>query len=267
MKQVRLTVKENTEIADNVVSMLLEGDVSAVSAPGQFINIELPGLFLRRPISVCDVISDADPIKADNGNGCVRILYKAVGKGTELMKQLPEGTVLDVLTGLGNGFDTKCLSAGQTALLLGGGIGSAPMLMLAKQLLSKGIKVQAVLGFNTAAEVFLAEELKDAGAAVTVMTADGSSVGESAEYNTERGFVTDARAAAEGAFDYYYACGPMPMLKAVYNTVSGDGELSFEERMGCGFGACMGCTMETVSGPKRICKDGPVFNRSELMWG
>ncbi|MBQ8933213.1 MAG: hypothetical protein IJ061_02895 [Lachnospiraceae bacterium] len=225
------------------------------------------------------------------------------------MAELPVGTILDVLTGLGNGFDISRVKEGQRALLLGGGIGSAPMLMLTKELMAHGVKVSAVLGFNTARDVILAEDLQRAGAEVTVMTADGSIPGAEETIiaadgsllgarETEiaadgsivgaeetamtadgsivgaakstifygKGFVTDAGIVKSGDYDYFYACGPMPMLKAVYRACTGEGELSFEERMGCGFGACMGCSMQTASGPKRVCKDGPVFRRSELLW-
>ena len=313
MKQVILTIQENFQIADNVWKMSLYGDVSAITKPGQFINLALPGHFLRRPISVCDVVFGESPMKANESEenqsekqtflerleneshlvkealrksrsegtpeedfckdcgilefwndgaefGTVTILYKIAGKGTAEMAEMPAGTKLDVLTGLGNGFDISRVEEGQTALLLGGGIGSAPMLMLTKQLKRCGVKVHAVLGFNTAEEIILADELREAGAEVTVMTADGSG------NNIFKGFATDAPIVQSGSYDFFYACGPMPMLKAVYRACPGEGELSFEERMGCGFGACMGCSMQTASGPKRVCKDGPVFLRSELLW-
>ncbi|MDO4961414.1 MAG: dihydroorotate dehydrogenase electron transfer subunit [Eubacteriales bacterium] len=278
MKKVRLTIKENSLIAANVYRLRLCGDISAITVPGQFINIEIPGRFLRRPISVCDVISYEEkgcgclndgwdeagtsaagyPQDAPDKRGETVILYKVVGAGTAELAAMPEGTELDVLTGLGNGFDLGKTAPGQQALLLGGGIGSAPMLMLAKRLKARGAKVHAVLGFNSAQDVILEDELKQAGAEVTVMTADGS-------YGN-RGFATDAAIVKDGAYDYYYACGPGPMLKAVYKTCNDNGELSFEERMGCGFGACMGCSMQTASGPKRVCKDGPVFAKTELLW-
>ena len=254
MKQVKLTVKENTNIADGIYRMKLAGDCSAISTPGQFINIALSGHFLRRPISV----SDFDPES-------VTILYKIAGAGTREMTMIPDGTVLDVLTGLGNGFDTAKASESGHALLLGGGIGSAPMLALAKSLKAAGVRVSAVLGFNTADEVILAKELKAAGADVTVMTMDGSEGTEDGVVYG-KGFIPDAGVLKDCTDAYYYACGPVLMLRAVYKKVKCDGELSFEERMGCGFGACMGCTMHTVHGANRVCKDGPVFAKSELLW-
>lgn len=253
MKQVKLTIRENTRIAEGVYRMVLEGDVSAVTVPGQFINIALSGHFLRRPISV----SDFD-------NESVTILYKTAGAGTREMAELACGTVLDVLTGLGNGFDVSMVRAGGHALLLGGGIGSAPMLALCKALKKKGARVSAVLGFNSVSELILVDELKEAGAEVTVMTMDGSSA-DIPGVSFGKGFIPDAEAVRDSSA-YYYACGPVLMLRAVFKKVKCDGELSFEERMGCGFGACMGCTMHTVSGAKRVCKDGPVFTKSELLW-
>lgn len=253
MKQVRLTIRENTRIAEGVYRMVLDGDCSAVAAPGQFINIALSGHFLRRPISVSDF--DA---------GSATILYKTAGAGTREMAELPCGTVLDVLTGLGNGFDVSKVGEGGHALMLGGGIGSAPMLALCKALKAKGARVSAVLGFNSVSEMILADELKAAGAEVTVMTMDGSSA-DVPGISFGKGFIPDAEAVKDGSA-YYYACGPILMLRAVFKKVKCDGELSFEERMGCGFGACMGCTMHTVNGAKRVCKDGPVFAKNELLW-
>ena len=254
MKQVKLTIKDNTRIADGVYRMVLEGDASAVTAPGQFINIALSGHFLRRPISVCDFDAES-----------VTILYKIAGAGTREMAELKSGTVLDVLTGLGNGFDVSKVQAGGHALLLGGGIGSAPMLALCKALKKKKARVSAVLGFNSVSEMILADELKNAGAEVTVMTMDGS-VKEEQGIIFGKGFIPDADAVKDNEDAYYYACGPILMLRAVFKKVKCDGELSFEERMGCGFGACMGCTMHTIHGAKRVCKDGPVFAKSELLW-
>ena len=259
MKQAELTIAENTLIAKNQVwRMVLRGDASGITAPGQFINIALPGHFLRRPISVCDYTSDS-----------ITILYKVAGEGTEDMTLLKAGTKLDVLVGLGNGFDITKAKESNHALLLGGGIGSAPMLALTRRLVSEGINVSAVLGFNTADDVVLAEEMCDTGADVTVMTADGSEQ-RLAGANYGHGVVVEAEVikqvnAAPGNA-YYYACGPVKMLRSVYRAVKCDGELSFEERMGCGFGACMGCTMHTASGPKRVCKDGPIFPKSEILW-
>ena len=242
MKKGSFTVTENTPLTATVYRLRLAGDASAVTAPGQFVNIALPGLYLRRPISVCDA-----------GGGELTLIYKTVGRGTLAMAAMAPGQTLDVLTGLGNGFDVTL--AGDSPLLLGGGIGAAPLYLLARRLRAAGKAVTAVLGFNTGDEVFYADEFRSLGCDVTVTTADGS-------FGTP-GFVTDAL--PEG-YSFYYACGPGPMLRAVYDRAAGDGQLSFEARMGCGFGACMGCTRQTASGPKRVCKDGPVFRKGEILW-
>ena len=242
MKQVFLRIIENTPLTDSVMRMKLQGDVSAVTAPGQFINIRLDGLYLRRPISVCDVQDDV-----------LTIIYKAVGKGTEQMRHMQEGC-LDVLIGLGNGYDLSV--SGERVLLLGGGVGVPPLYMLAKKLREEGKHVSVILGFNTKDEVFLEEEFRELGCDVCVTTADGS-------YGIQ-GFVTDAMKDIE--YTYFYTCGPEPMLKAVYRSTVTEGQFSFEERMGCGFGACMGCTCKTITGYKRICKDGPVLRKEEILW-
>ena len=242
MKQVLLTVQDNIKLTDNVYKMILEGDVSEIDTPGQFINIKLDGLFLRRPISVCDCDGKT-----------VTIIYKVVGKGTEQMSKMIWGK-LDVLTGLGNGYN-KFLS-GDRPLLLGGGVGVPPLYMLAKELIADGKKVTVVLGFNKKDEVFYEEEFKALGADVYVTTADGS-------YGI-KGFVTDAIKDID--YTYFYTCGPEPMLKAVSRAAKTDGQLSFEERMGCGFGACMGCSCKTLTGNKRICKEGPVMKKGEILW-
>lgn len=243
MKQGYFTVTENSLIAKNTYLMSLMGDTSALTAPGQFINIKLDGFYLRRPISVCDMDSSF-----------VKIIYKAVGKGTEYMSSLDTGTVLDVLTGLGNGYDlTAC---GKSPVLIGGGAGVPPMYLLAKKLLDARKDVSVILGFNSKYEVFFEDEFKKLGAKVYITTADGS-LGI-------KGFVTDAL--KDLSYSYFYACGPEPMLKAVYNASVSEGELSFEERMGCGFGACMGCSCKTKYGYKRICKDGPVLKKEEIVW-
>ena len=223
--------------------MLLEGDTSHITNCGQFVNIKLDGLFLRRPISVCDC-----------EGGVLTLIYKVVGKGTEQMSLMGKGETLDVLTGLGNGYDTTL--SGDAPILLGGGVGVPPMYMLCKKLIGEGKRVRVVLGFNKADEVFYEEEFRALGAHVTVTTVDGS-------YGT-KGFVTDVMKNSE--YSYFYTCGPEPMLKAVYNTSSSEGQFSFEERMGCGFGACMGCSCKTNFGNKRICKDGPVFEKEEILW-
>lgn len=241
MKQGFFEIIENKPLTKDVYRMRLFGDTSAITAPGQFVNIRLDGLYLRRPISVCDAEGKV-----------LTLLYKVVGKGTEKMAEMESGT-LDVLTGLGNGYNTAV--SGETPLLLGGGVGVPPMYMLCKKLLSEGKHVRVVLGFNTKDEVFYEEEFRSLGADVTVTTVDGS-------YGT-KGFVTDAL--GEG-YSYFYTCGPEPMLKAVFKATATEGQLSFEERMGCGFGACMGCSCKTIYGNKRICKEGPVLRKEEILW-
>ncbi len=242
MKQVFLTITSNEKLTDTVMKMTLQGDISAITAPGQFVNIKLDGLFLRRPISVCDAENDT-----------LTIVYKVVGKGTDQMSKMTEGT-LDVLTGLGNGYDLSL--AGKKPLLIGGGVGVPPMYMLAKKLIVDGLDVTVVLGFNTKSEIFYEEEFKKLGAKVIVATADGS-------YGV-KGFVTDAIKDLE--YSYFYTCGPEPMLKALFNSTKTQGQFSFEERMGCGFGACMGCSCKTIYGNKRICKEGPVLKKEEILW-
>ena len=242
MKQSYFEIVENVALTSNVMRMKLKGDISDIAGPGQFVNIKLDGMFLRRPISVCDA-----------EDGILTIIYKIVGKGTEFMSKMKEGS-LDVLTGLGNGYDLSL--SGDKPLLLGGGVGVPPMYMLAKKLVEAGKNVSVILGFNTKAEVFYEEEFKALGCAVTVTTADGS-------YGM-KGFVTDAM--KEMDYTYFYTCGPEPMLRAVYNTSVTSGQCSFEERMGCGFGACMGCSCKTLYGNKRICKDGPVLVKEEIIW-
>ncbi len=242
MKQSYFEILSNTPLTENVFKMVLKGDVSQITAPGQFVNIKLEGLYLRRPISVCDVDGDT-----------LTIIYKVVGKGTKQMSQMQEGR-LDVLTGLGNGYDLSV--AGEKPVLLGGGVGVPPMYLLAKKLIAQGKQVNVVLGFNTKNEVFYEEEFKALGAEVTVTTVDGS-------YGL-KGFVTDALQNME--YSYFYTCGPEPMLKAVYKASTTSGQMSFEKRMGCGFGACMGCSCKTITGYKRICKEGPVMRKEEILW-
>ena len=243
MKQSIFTVVSNIALTDNVYKMVLQGDVSAVTAPGQFVNIQLEGLYLRRPISVCDLDGDK-----------LTIIYKAVGKGTEQMSRMVAWEKLDVLTGLGNGYDLSL--SGEKPVLLGGGVGVPPMYLLAKELLKQGKKVSVILGFNTKSEIFYEQEFKKLGCDVTVTTVDGS-------YGT-KGFVTTALVAMD--YSYFYTCGPEPMLKAVYNASNTSGQMSFEKRMGCGFGACMGCSCKTLTGYKRICKEGPVMKKEEILW-
>ncbi|MBO4994237.1 MAG: dihydroorotate dehydrogenase electron transfer subunit [Alistipes sp.] len=235
----------NEPLTSDVWRMVLEGDTQWISRPGQFVNIELEGLYLRRPISINDWTENT-----------ITIIYKVVGRGTEQMSRMTAGEELDVLTGLGNGFDVdvEC----ERPLLVGGGVGVPPLYRLAKELLARGKKVSVVLGFNTAKEIFYADEFRALGAEVYISTADGS-VGT-------KGFVTDAIREGEVEFDYFYSCGPLPMLKALCDNTTVSGELSFEERMGCGFGACMGCSCKTLTGNKRICKEGPVMKREEIIW-
>jgi len=242
MNQQILTIAENVPIAKNVYRMRLESPDLEQQKPGGFVNIRLDGLFLRRPISVYD-----------SKPGCLTILYKVVGKGTEQLAGMKPGETLDVLTGLGNGYDLS--KSGDTPLLLGGGVGVPPLYLLAKQLIAQGKKVRAVLGFNTAEEGFGEAEFKALGCAVTVTTADGSS--------GVKGFVTDA---LPESYSYFYTCGPEPMLRAVYRATKTAGQFSFEERMGCGFGACMGCSCKTITGYKRICREGPVLEKEEILW-
>ncbi len=242
MKQDFYTIMENTALTDSVYKMRLEGDVSHITAPGQFINIRLEGHFLRRPISVCDVDETS-----------VTILYKVVGEGTEKMSRMREGK-LDVLTGLGNGYQTEL--SGNKPLLLGGGVGIPPLYLLAKKLLAQGKEVTVILGFNTAKEIFYEEDFRALGANVFVTTVDGS-------YGIQ-GFVTDAM--KNVSYTHFYTCGPEPMLKAIYGASQTSGQFSFEERMGCGFGACMGCSCQTITGYKRICKEGPVLMKEEILW-
>ena len=241
MKQSIFTITENYALTGSVYRMELEGDTSAITNCGQFVDLRLPEKYLRRPISVCDYDETT-----------LTLIYKVVGSGTEIMASLPVGTRLDVLTGLGNGYDTA--RSGEKPLLVGGGVGVPPMYNLCKTLIAQGKRPQVVLGFNTGAEIFLADEFKALGADVYVATADGS-VGT-------RGFVTDVIKTL--TYSYFYSCGPMPMFKAMEQVMQTSGQYSFEERMGCGFGACMGCTIQTTSGYKRVCKDGPVFWREEV---
>ena len=242
MLKASFEILSNRGLAPNVFEMRLRGDTSAITAPGQFVQIELPGFFLRRPISVCDVEGDV-----------LTLIYKIVGRGTEAMSALVPGKSLDLLTGLGNGYDLSL--CGNAPLLIGGGAGVPPMYLLAKRLIAEGKRVTVILGFNAASEIFYEDAFRALGAKVIVATADGS-------YGV-KGFVTDAMDGIE--YTHVCACGPEPMLRAVYSR-EGSGQFSFEERMGCGFGACMGCTCETKYGNKRICVDGPVLKKEEIVW-
>ena len=242
MKQSLFSIVSNTPLTDSVYKMVLSGDTSAITAPGQFVNIQLTGKFLRRPISVCDYDGET-----------LTIVYKVVGKGTEQMASMTAGETLDILTGLGNGYDLA--PPGRPPGVLGGGVGVPPLYHLAKRLLALGKEVTVVLGFNTASEIFYEKEFQALGCKVFVTTVDGS-------YG-KKGFVTDA---LPEDYTYFYTCGPEPMLKAVYRTTNTSGQMSFEQRMGCGFGACMGCSCKTLTGNKRICKEGPVMRKEEILW-
>ena len=244
VKQSYFTILSQRQLTSAMYEMVLEGDTSALAAPGQFVNLKLEGFYLRRPISVCAYDSKT-----------MTLLYKVVGKGTAYMATLPAGTKLDILTGLGNGYDTSL--SGERPILCGGGAGVPPMYELAKVLIAEGKHPTVLLGFNTKEEIFYEEEFKALGADVYVATADGS-------YGT-KGFVTHLLDLVKG-YTYSYSCGPEPMLKAVYDATNTSGQFSFEERMGCGFGACMGCSCKTKYGNKRICKDGPVLAKEEIIW-
>ena len=239
------TIVENVPVARNVFRMRLAGNTTAFSRPGQFLNIALDGLFLRRPISIADYDADG-----------VLVYYKVVGEGTRRMSAMMPGTTLDVLTGLGNGFDVE--KSGEHPLVVGGGVGAPPLYHLTRELLAAGKTPHVILGFNTADDVFLVSEFEALGVSVTVATADGST--------GVRGFVTDALREINLSYDYVYTCGPEPMLHALYNATDTSGQYSFEARMGCGFGACMGCSCETKYGYKRICRDGPVLEKEEIVW-
>ena len=243
MKQSNFTILSNEALTDTVFKMVLAGDTSAITASGQFVNIQLTGKFLRRPISVCDYDEKT-----------LTIVYKVVGHGTAQMAAMGAGEKLDILTGLGNGYDLTV--SGDRPVLLGGGVGVPPMYNLAKKLVAEGKAVTVILGFNTKSEIFYEEEFKALGCRVIVATADGS-------YGV-KGFATTPL--NEIDYTYFYTCGPEPMLKAVYKATNTSGQMSFEERMGCGFGACMGCSCKTLTGYKRICKEGPVMRKEEILW-
>ena len=240
-KEDNYKILSNEKIAKDVYKLILEGDTQYITAPGQFINIKLNDKFLRRPISVCDC-----------DDSTITIIYKVVGSGTEYMSTLEEGEILDILTGLGNGYD---ISKSTKPLLIGGGVGVPPLYLLAKKLIAARQRPVVILGFNTKDEIFYEDEFKSIGCDVRVTTVVGS-------YGI-KGFVTDA---FPDDYDYFYTCGPMPMFRAIEKVAVTSGQYSFEERMGCGFGACMGCSCKTKYGSKRICKDGPVLEREEIVW-
>lgn len=243
MKQSVFKITSNEKIARDIFKMTLAGDTSAITAPGQFVNIKLDGFFLRRPISVCDCVGEN-----------LTLIYKTVGRGTEQMSRMKNGDELDLLTGLGNGYNTK--TSGGSPLLVGGGVGVPPMYMLCKKLVAEGKKVTVVLGFNSKDDVFYEDEFRALGADVHIATADGT-------YGT-KGFVTDVIKNLQ--YTFFYTCGPEPMFRAMHKIMKTPGQYSFEERMGCGFGACMGCSCKTLTGNKRICKEGPVMESEEIIW-
>ena len=242
MKNSIFLITKNVKLTSNVYLMTLNGDTEGIRC-GQFVNIKLDGLYLRRPISVCDCVDDE-----------LTLIYKVVGKGTEQMSRMTTGESLDLLTGLGNGYDTSL--SGDTPLLIGGGVGVPPMFMLCRELVGEGKTPTVILGFNTADEVFYKDEFEALGVKVIVTTVDGSM--------GMRGFVTNAMEGLD--YSYFYTCGPEPMLRAIYKASLTSGQFSFEERMGCGFGACMGCSCKTITGYKRICKEGPVLTKEEILW-
>ena len=241
VKQGFFNIASNTPLTENVFKMVLFGDTSAITSPGQFVNLKLDGFYLRRPISVCDLEGDM-----------LTIIYKVVGSGTKAMSKMTSGR-LDILSGLGNGYDLN--PAGKSPLLIGGGVGVPPLYYLAKKFREQEKNVAVILGFNSDSEIFYEKEFRSLGCEVFVTTVNGS-------YGI-KGFVTDAM---PERYSYVYTCGPEPMLKAVYKRISTSGQFSFEERMGCGFGACMGCSCETLTGYKRICRDGPVLKKEEIKW-
>ncbi len=243
MKQEIFTIKKNEKIAKDIFLLVLEGNTESITAPGQFVNILIDGLYLRRPISVCDYSENT-----------LTLIYKVVGKGTEIMSKYEPGKNLDLLVGLGNGFDIS--KSGDTPLLIGGGVGVPPMYNLCKKLIENGKRTSVILGFNSREDVFFEDEFKALGAEVFIATADGS-------YGT-KGFVTDVMKNID--YSYFFTCGPEPMFKAIEKIATTSGQYSFESRMGCGFGACMGCSCKTKYGNKRICKDGPVMEREEIIW-
>ena len=243
MKQGIFKITSNEKIARDIFKMTLAGDTSAITAPGQFVNIKLDGFFLRRPISVCDCVGEN-----------LTLIYKTVGRGTEQMSRMKNGDELDLLTGLGNGYNTQ--TSGDSPLLVGGGVGVPPMYMLCKKLISEGKRVTVVLGFNSKDDVFYENEFRALGADMHIATADGT-------YGT-KGFVTDV--IKDMQYTFFYTCGPEPMFRAMHKMMKTPGQYSFEERMGCGFGACMGCSCKTLTGNKRICKEGPVMESEEIIW-
>ena len=250
MKESIFEIIENLPLTESVYRMVLWGDTSEMTAPGQFVNLKLDGLFLRRPISLCSLDKDQ-----------MTLIYKVVGKGTAQMAEMCAGQELNVLTGLGNGYDLSV--AGDTPVLLGGGVGIPPLYELAKRLRAEGKNVSCVLGFNTMEEVFYSEEFETLGCDVTVTVRDLEENIKGGRIRYKKGFVTDA---LPDTYSYFYTCGPEPMLRAVYKATKTSGQFSFEERMGCGFGACIGCSCKTITGYKRICKDGPVLRKEEILW-
>lgn len=242
MQKQFMTIKEVRKLQKDIFLMVLSGDCKDIDRPGRFVNIKIEGLYLRRPISICDFNNDE-----------ITIIFKTVGEGTKQLSEMKPGEVLDVLIPLGNGFDISANC--KKPVVIGGGIGVPPLLNLCKQLLAAGKKPAVILGFNTSEDAVLIDEFKALGVEPVITTADGSM--------GTKGFVTGPLADMD--FDYVFTCGPEPMLKAIWDMAE-DGQFSFEARMACGFGACMGCTCETKYGYKRICKDGPIMYKEEIIW-
>ncbi|MBD5355694.1 MAG: dihydroorotate dehydrogenase electron transfer subunit [Bacteroides sp.] len=238
----------NRKLSHKTWVMTLSGETGCIEGPGQFVNVAIPGKYLRRPISICDY---------NHERGEVVLLYDVVGEGTDIMSKMCHGDKVDMLNGLGRGFSTdiEC----RRPLLLGGGIGCAPLMNLARCLIRQGKSPVAILGYNTAADGFGMEKwFEEIGMEAYIATVDGSA--------GTKGFVTDVIREKNIDGDYFYGCGPLPMLRALCLGLEIPGEVSMEARMGCGFGACMCCSLETTVGSKRICKEGPVFRKEELIW-
>lgn len=242
ISNIQLETISNLPVTHNCFRLELAGECLPEIAPGQFVQVEIPGKYLRRPISVHDSSEER-----------IVLIYKTVGEGTQILSNMVPGQELSVLAPLGKGFDTAMCQ--EHALLIGGGLGAAPLYKLAKALLADGKTVSAILGFNTAADIVLTDEYRALGIEPQVVTLDGSF--------GIKGVVTDASIPGH---DCFYTCGPLPMMRAVCGKLQGPGELSMEERMGCGCGFCYGCSIQTANGPRRVCADGPVFKKEEILW-
>lgn len=242
MKSEKFKILENKQIAKDVYKLVLEGNTSEITKPGQFVNIAISEFYLRRPISICDFEKNS-----------LTLIYKVVGKGTYALSKKYTNHYLDILIPLGNGFDVEKTT--MYPVLIGGGVGVPPLVNLAKQLIKKVDKVQVIIGFNKKEEIFGEDMFKNIGISPIVTTVDGS-------YGI-KGLVSDALKDIKA--DYIYSCGPEPMLKAL-SSFDIDGQFSFEARMACGFGGCMACSCKTKYANKRICKEGPVLFKEEIIW-